>query len=57
MPIALLLLIEKLVLSPVVQDAAWALLKPHLIAGSVPPAEVLSAADAAADQAHAEAHG
>lgn len=47
----LLSLIEKLVLSPVNQQAAWDIVKPYIMGGQVPPVHVVELAHAEADAA------
>ena len=53
MSAALLALLEKLVMSPAVQEAAWDLIKNALASGTEPSADVIAQADRLADEAHA----
>lgn len=46
--------LEKIALSPIVQDEAWAALKTDLLAGRIPDQASIDKADALADQAHAQ---
>ncbi len=57
MPIALLMLIEQLVLSPAVQTEAWNLIKPYVQTGTMPSDQQLWLAQTVAAEAHAAVVG
>lgn len=54
MPIALLLLLERIAMSPTVQAEAWEILKPVLASGIPPTPAQLTAANSAVDEAHSK---
>lgn len=53
MGVALFMLLEKLVLSPVAQQAAWDMIGPYLQTGQAVPPKMIELANEIADRTHA----